>query len=309
MKFRQIFNDFHPLTKLVFDILLIIILAFFFFFLGTFILGFIHGLSFQEVIKISSDINGDISIIKQSQLIYSLSLFVFPTLIIAYFFDKNPLNFYQLNKSAASINYINVIFLIIISLPIVNYLATFNANIHLPSYLSSIENIMSEMENSAKVLTEKLLAVNSISQLLLNIFIIALVPAIGEELFFRGLIQKHLSEWFKNVHFSIFVTAFIFSAFHFQFFTFIPRLFLGIVLGYLFVWSKSLWLNITAHFTNNAIAVIAYFYMFKNGMSVDKMDSFGADTKTVMFALYSTILFFVILFFIYKNEKNRQVIK
>ncbi len=306
MKFRSIFNDFHPLTKLVFDVLMIIILATFFFFLGTFILSLFNGLTIKEIIKINSDINGNISIIKQGQLIYSLSLFFFPTFVIAYFFDKNPLNFYGLNKSAVGIDYLNVIFLIIISLPIVNFLAHLNSNLHLPSSLSFISDMMHQMEDKAKVLTDRLLSVTSFSQLIVNIIVIALVPAIGEELFFRGLIQKHLIEWFKNVHIAIFVTAFVFSAFHFQFFTFLPRLFLGIVLGYLFVWSKSLWLNITAHFTNNAIAVIAYFIIYKKSIPTNNMESFGADPKTMIFALYSTVLFFIVLYFIYRNESNRQ---
>ncbi|MEA3451473.1 MAG: CPBP family intramembrane glutamic endopeptidase, partial [Bacteroidota bacterium] len=271
---RKIFNDFHPLTKLVFDVMMILIVAITFFFIGTFLLSLIKGISFQEILKISGDINGDIATIKQSQVVYSLSIFFFPSLIIAYFFDKNPLNFYKLNNSGAYFNYLNVIFLIIISVPIVNYLSQFNSGLNLPASFSGVEKTMREMEDKAKILTERLLNVSSIEQLLLNIFVIALIPAIGEELFFRGLIQKHLAEWFKNIHIAIFVTAIVFSVFHFQFFTFLPRVFLGIMLGYLFVWSKSLWLSIVAHFVNNAFAITAFYFMMKKGVPVEKIENF-----------------------------------
>ena len=285
---------------------MILIVAIFFFFIGTYLLSFIKGVSFQEILNIAGDINGDIATIKQSQIVYSLSIFFFPSIIIAYFFDKNPMNFYKLNNSGAYINYLNVIFLIIVSLPIVNYLSQFNSGLNLPASFSGVETTMHEMEDKAKILTERLLNVSSLSQLLLNLFVIAIIPAIGEELFFRGLIQKHLAEWFKNIHIAIFVTAIVFSVFHFQFFTFLPRMFLGIVLGYLFVWSKSLWLSIVAHFVNNALAIITFYFMMKKGIPVENMENFGANSQTLTFAIFSTILFTVMMYIIYKNEKKKQ---
>jgi hypothetical protein len=95
---------------------------------------------------------------------------------------------------------------------------------------------------------------------LLNLFICAALPAIGEEFFFRGTLQQLFNQWFKNKHVAIIVTAFLFSAIHLQFYGFIPRFLLGLYLGYLFVWTGSLWAPIFAHFLHNGISVgIQYF--------------------------------------------------
>jgi hypothetical protein len=306
MSVRKIFDGFHPVVKLLFDLIMVIILAVIFFFLGLLILSAINGVSVVDLIKVSSDVNGDIGLIKQTQLVYSLALFFFPPLVISLFYQKNISGFFGFNRSAAWINYLNVIFLIVISLPIINYLAQFNSHLHLPSSMSMIEQTMREMEEKAKILTDRLLRVGTMRGLIVNILVIALIPAIGEEVFFRGLFQRHLIELFKNKHIAIFVTAFFFSAFHFQFLSFIPRLFLGIVLGYLYVWSGSIWLNITAHFTNNAIAVVAYYVMLQQGMSPESIDKFGTQSAGFFYTLISIFTFGLTLFFIYRNEKLKR---
>src|SRR5207344_1198984 len=99
----------------------------------------------------------------------------------------------------------------------------------------------------------------SVLSLAINLFIIAFLPALGEELFFRGMMQKLFSQLTKNNHLAIIITSIIFSAIHLQFYGFLPRMVLGIFLGYLLVWSGSLWLPILAHFVNNASAVLFTF--------------------------------------------------
>ena len=308
MKLRKIFNDFHPLTKLVFDVFMVIILAIVFFFISLSILSALTGEPTSVLLQASKNPETDIIIVKYVQLISSISIFLLPPLVIAFFFDKNPLNYYDLNKSAAFLNYFNVIFLIIISFPIVNFLAEFNRSLHLPASLSEIETAMKNMEETAKILTDKLLNVSSINDLLFNLLLIAFIPALGEEIFFRGMLQKHFSELFKNKHIAIFVTAVIFSAIHFQFFTFIPRLFLGIILGYLYVWSKSLWLNIFTHFTNNAVAVVAYFYMIRKGLNPENLEQLGSSSQTLTYSIISIVFLFLILYFIRKNEMKSKML-
>ncbi len=307
MKLRKIFNEFHPLTKLVFDIFMVIILAVLFFFGGLTILSILTGISTQELLNVTKSPDGDILLIKYVQLISSISIFLLPPLVIAIFYTKNPFKYYGMDKSAMFLNYFNVIFLILTAFPIVNFLSEFNRSLHLPASLSGIETMMHQMEDTAKILTDKLLNVKTIDQLLFNLFLIAFIPAMGEELFFRGLFQKHFAEWFKNDHIAIFVTALIFSAIHFQFLTFLPRLFLGIILGYLFVWSKSLWLNITAHFTNNALAVIAYYFMIKKGINPDNLEQIG-NSQSLTYSLISVVMLFMILYFIKRNENSKKQI-
>ena len=114
---------------------------------------------------------------------------------------------------------------------------------------------------------------------MVNILIIAVIPALGEELLFRGVIQQLFLKWNGKVHLSIWLTAFIFSAVHMQFLGFFPRLILGAVLGYMLVWSGSLWLPIIAHFTNNAFAVVVTYFIGVNKVdpSIESMGSEGGS--------------------------------
>lgn len=304
MKFniRKVFNDLPPLAKIIFDILLIFIVFCFSFLCGLFILAKIYNLGISEMIQAIAA-GEDIEIIRASQILYSIALFILPALTIAFFYEKNICNFLKLNKSAVPINYLYAIIVMIIALPVVNALTVFNANIPFPDALSELYQKFIQMEEKAKLLTMRILETDSFSLLLLNLFMIALLPAIGEELFFRGLLQKHFSEAFKNHHIAILVTAIIFSAFHLQFLSFLPRVFLGIILGYLFFWSKSIWLPIVAHFTNNAFAVIVMYAISGKNQSIqDKIDNFGTNSTTFLFTVSSLLLTGYLLFFI--REKN-----
>jgi len=126
----------------------------------------------------------------------------------------------------------------------------------LPEWLSGVETWMKGKEDTADRLFELILAPDNIGSLAVNLVMIALLPALGEELIFRGIFQKILTKMFSSGHAAVLVTAFVFSAMHFQFYGFIPRFILGIVFGYLFLWSGTIWLPVIAHFFNNAISVI-----------------------------------------------------
>jgi len=126
---------------------------------------------------------------------------------------------------------------------------------------------MRAAETQAMQITEAFLKVEHWSALLLNIFIIGVIPAVGEELLFRGVIQKELFSRSGKIHFSIWITALLFSAMHLQFLGFIPRFLIGGMLGYMFYWSGSIWLPILAHFVNNAGAVILSYFISQRSLS------------------------------------------
>jgi uncharacterized protein len=132
---------------------------------------------------------------------------------------------------------------------------------------------MLEMEDNANALIKQLLVMNSPWELLLNLLVVGVAPALGEELVFRGVIQQQAQRLFKNPHVAIWITAILFSAIHFQFAGFLPRMVLGGVLGYLFWWSGNLWLPIIGHFFFNSFQVIAYYFVG------DKVDAFSPDSK------------------------------
>jgi membrane protease YdiL (CAAX protease family) len=181
--------------------------------------------------------------------------------------------------------------------PFVNLTAELNALLPLPDWAA-------ELEKSAEQLTATLLATEDPQVFGLNLLCIALMPALVEEIFFRGFIQNTLHRLFGNPHWAIFVTAAVFSAFHMQFGSFLPRLALGIMLGYLFHWSKSLWLSIAAHFVNNAIAVCVYFYLTCNQLPITAVDAAmqGNTIITAAFTLTAALLLFCI-YFEYHRDK------
>jgi membrane protease YdiL (CAAX protease family) len=164
---------------------------------------------------------------------------------------------------------------------------------------------MRQAEDQAARLTESFLKMDTPGQFFFNIFMIGLLPAVGEELVFRGVIQKIFTQWSRNVHVGIWTSAFIFSAMHMQFYGFLPRMVLGGMLGYMLAWSGSLWLPIAGHFVNNAGAVV-FMYLFQHGVTEidpDKVGT-GSDYAGAAFSLGLTALLLVALY--RREEKIRN---
>ena len=219
------------------------------------------------------------------QSVGSLGVFWVPALLFSYCATKNGFKYSKSDKtfSLPLGNY--VLILSIFILPVIVCMGYFNEQIVFPKFLQNIEIWMREMEK-ANAMVMKILTENStLSILYMNIVIMALFPALFEEFLFRGTLQPFFTKWFKNKHIAIIVTAFIFSAIHFQFYGFIPRFLLGIYLGYLLVWGKSLWLPIIAHFLHNALSIIGDYFAQRRDIDLDTID------PTQMAAFYPVVLF------------------
>ena len=140
---------------------------------------------------------------------------------------------------------------------------------------------------------------------LFNLLIIAIIPALGEELFFRGYLQQTITKWTISPHIGIIITAVLFSAIHFQFYGLIPRFILGVLLGYIFLWSNNLWLPIIAHFVNNAQVLIISF-VFKDQNS--SMLSNNVDTTIGIFSFLGATLLLYLLYqsCYFRNNKTQK---
>jgi hypothetical protein len=178
-----------------------------------------------------------------------------------------------------------------------------NNDIHLPSFLSGVEKWMRESEDTAQKLTDIFLNTGSWGGLLLNLIMIAGLAAIGEELIFRGILVRLFRDWTRNVHLAVIIPAFLFSALHLQFYGFFGRLLLGIILGYLFVWSGSLWVPVVIHFLNNAMAVILAF-MIQRGIINTDLESFGSSSNNYII-IGSAIMMVLVMLVIYYHEKGK----
>ena len=192
-------------------------------------------------------------------IMQDICLFIVPAIIIL-FLIKPP---FQKSIAGFKIPPVNEIVLVIILafciFPVTSFTGELNSGMHLPGFLSEVEKWMVEQEDYADSLIGLLIASDTFWMMLLNLLIIAVLPAIGEELIFRGVFQKIFYGFFKSGHPAIWITAIIFSTLHLQFFGLIPRVILGLVFGYLYFWSGTLWLPVLAHFINNAVPVIGEY--------------------------------------------------
>lgn len=225
-----------------------------------------------------------------SLLIQQIFVFALPAIIAAKLVFGNSKQSLLLDKIDCK-GALSAILFIIIAIPAIDTLAQLNTNIHLPNFLSDIEKWMRETEAQTTTITEQLLSATTIKGLIANITIIALAAAISEELLFRGFLQKIFEERF-NHHVAIWATAFIFSAIHFQFLGFIPRMFLGASFGYMAVWSQSLWVPILAHFINNGIGVVVA-YLNNNKIINIELENFSYIVGAI--SLIASILIMYIM--------------
>ena len=222
----------------------------------------------MQVLNMDSGLEITPAVLKYVQLILATFVFIVPANAYSRLFSDNTIVFFEFKKP--SVVYIFFAALLwLFTLPIISFLADLNNKIAFPTSFAGLENSFRLAEARAENATRFLLNINSLSGLMVNLLVIAVVAAIAEELIFRGIIQKLLFEQSKNIHLAIWLTALVFSLFHLQFFAIIPRIVLGAALGYTFYWSKSIWVPIFFHFINNASIVLASYLYQKKMITTD----------------------------------------
>jgi len=242
-----------------------------------------------------------IAFIKFYQLLNQLGTFIIPALLFGFLVSEKPTDYLRLNERPRTL-VLSISFLLIFTiLPFVNYLEEINRSLQLPELLNELEYWIKDKEDKAAHLTEVIVRTNSVQGLILNLFIVALVPAIGEELLFRGVLLKLIKDITHNVHWAVIISAILFSAFHLQFYGFLPRFALGLMLGYLFVITNNLWVPIFIHFINNAAAVIV-FNLHHNGYIKISMEDFGSMSNPV-YIIGSFLITLWLISVIYKSER------
>jgi uncharacterized protein len=295
-------SEAHPSTQLLFAGLVLIGSWIIFQLIGMLSGMFLFGLSFNDILNTFQTYTDPqmIGFLKYVQAFTSTGMFIFSAIAAAFYITADWKLFLGLTEKPGWIVSVLAVLFIIIILPFTNFLTYFNANLHLPQSLSGLETFFRDKEIQMTEIMESLLKPGGMGGIFVNLLVIAVIPAIGEELTFRGIIQKLLNRWFGHPHWAILVTAFLFSAMHIQFLSFLPRFFLGLVLGYLFYWSGSIWLTMLVHFINNAIAVIFYHYYY-GGLIGNYLETVGTPEKDLILALAAVIAGFVILYLIYRK--------
>ena len=222
------------------------------------------------------------------------------TWIIIRFLEKANLNWAKQRARVSSKNLALVTAMTVGGMLFNGLLMYWNSQMVLPESLSGVEQWMREMETQLMELTVFLTDFQSIPELLTGILVIGVFAGVGEELFFRGLIQPKMQVYFRSPHWGIWVTAFIFSAIHAQFFGFLPRLFLGALFGYLYHYTGSLFYPILGHILNNALTLLL---VYGSNQGFIDLDVQATDTVSYPAALVGFLV--LILGFLYFKKVNR----
>jgi len=254
----------------------------------------IHLLELEKEILDPANANA----MKVMQLVSTIFMFLIPALMLGWIVHKKPLPYLGFNLKFTWEQIVLVVFIAVMALLAGSLLGDLNEKIpiskHLQDYFKNKEN-----EYSEQIMA--IAQIRNFSEFLIALFVIALMPAIVEETFFRGAMQQLFISWFRNPWVGIVVTGVIFSAIHFSYYGFLTRAMLGIVLGLLFYYSKSIWLNILAHFLNNAAAVSQlYYYSMKGKLTKDSLN----DHYPYWLGLSGVvILFFLLVIFKKRSEE------
>ncbi len=232
-------------------------------FIGKYLLG-VDVQDMQNILTKTEVSSSEMLALKLFQVFASLGGFLVPAFLFSKAINQKAVSFLQINRPSKTYTYFMAIGLILLASPLVAWLYQINQNLTFPAPFAQLEAKIRAMENQAELLTKAFVKVSSIGGLMFNVFVIALLPAITEEIFFRGCLQNFARLCFQNIHISIWFAAIMFSAFHGQFYGFLPRLALGVLLGYAFAYSGNIWVSIVAHFTNNFIAVMVSYFEQQN---------------------------------------------
>ncbi|MEZ0539251.1 CPBP family intramembrane glutamic endopeptidase [Fibrella arboris] len=203
------------------------------------------------------------------QAISHVSTFLLPSLLYWFFVDQRKLTNFSSQPTYRVAGWGLVMVLTIAFMPVNGLIIELNQALQLPEALAPLERWMRAKEDQMAELTRFLTTFSSVTQLVMALLTIAIIPALGEEVLFRGILQRKFIAWTGSIHAGIWLAAALFSAIHFQFYGFLPRMLLGAMFGYLYVWSGNLWVPMLAHFINNGFTVLMIFLHQRQLTTID----------------------------------------
>ena len=300
---RALLAGLRPAEKFLFSVVILFILGLVFQFLGAFLASWIYGFSVSEILSLENyDDTRYVAASKLIQILGSIGTFIVPAFLFSYLFAGDLFSYYGFRNPTSLLPMILIILMMVSVIPFINYLAELNMKMEFP--IRALDQVFRSLENTAEEMMMAFTAAKNIGGLLVNLFMIGILAAVGEELIFRGLIQDLLTRMLKNIHLAVLLTAVLFSAFHFQFFSFLPRFVLGLILAYLLFYGKSIWYPILAHFVNNAMGVI-YYYFYSRGAADDMLEEIGTSSLIPVAAIVSLVLFlFFALLWYYQQVRD-----
>jgi membrane protease YdiL (CAAX protease family) len=286
---RALLAGLRPSEKFLFTVVILFILGLGFQFLGAFVAAWVYGFGFTEILTLGTfDDPRYVAASKLIQILGSLGTFILPAFLFSYLFAGDLFSYYGFREKTGAVPLLLVMAMMAAVIPFINYMAEINLKIQFP--IESVDRFLRTLEGEAEQVMSAFTSTRTTGGLLVNILMIGVIAAVGEELIFRGLLQRLMVGMLKNIHIAILITSILFSAFHFQFFSFLPRFILGLILGYLMHYGRSIWYPILAHFVNNTMGVI-YYYFYARGSADDMLEEIGTSAMLPITAVISLLLF------------------
>jgi general stress protein CsbA len=270
--------------------------------IGGAILSKLTGISLLEMRDASSwDINNPnmIVFIRGMLLLQFLGLFVIPSLLFAYFSDPKPLDYIGLKPPSKAFYWILGILALVVAIPFVDFMGYLNQRM----FTGETEKWLKNMEQDAARQIQFMLNRHTLKELIMNLIFIALFAGVGEELFFRGVLQRLFIKLTRSPWLGIILTAALFSAIHFQFLGFIPRFLLGILLGCIYWYSGSLWPAIIAHFFYDGFMVVLIYI---NPEMIENVDATIIQKSSLQLVLSSILSLIVTLVVVWQMKKRSE---
>ncbi len=233
--------------------------------------------------------------VRTIQTVLSILMFLVPAFVAVRIINARPLEYMGFKQKTSLPAFGWAVVLMLITMVIAGSLATLNEMIPLTP---SLKTYFTEMETRYIEQVEMMSKMSSKGDLIISLLVMAAVPAVVEEVFFRAGFQNMMQRSTGNIWLSIIITSLLFSAIHFSFYGFLARTAMGVMLGMLYATSKNIWVPVLAHFINNAVAVGQVYYLRMKGETLAE----GMDDK---FPLSWGIFAIALIWFVYgKFEKS-----
>ena len=242
--------------------------------------------------------------IRIAMVLQDMLVFILPAIVMAMVSTRLPARLLAIDRSPGAMTSIIALLTLMCSIPVMNLIVEWNSSLTLPESMSGFEQLMRELEENAQAVTDSLMAGASVPSLIISILIVGVFAGFGEELFFRGAMQRVMSASRLNMHVVIWTVALVFSLLHFQFYGFVPRMLLGAYFGYLLWWSGSLWVPVIVHTFNNSLVVFNNWYTLnypESGIDADKIGAGFETTGEISLVIISLILTAAGVFLLRRN--------
>lgn len=238
---------------------------------------------------------GDPAYLRETQVLQTLTAvfgFLIPTVVTASFLSRKPLKLVGLGEKMMPWQLVFTILIIFCGMAVSAGLGHLSYQLPLPSWL---EARFTKLENTYVTQAAGMVSFKNIPELLVSLVVLALLPAVCEEFFFRGGLQNFMYRSTKNAWVSVVVVSLIFSAVHMSGYGFLSRFALGVILGLIYQLSGNIWLNIAAHFINNGLAIVMMYTQVQAGKTIAEVMNEKSGSYAGLIAVPVVILLFVLM--------------